>query len=184
MTDCSEFFFSVDVETAGPSPGEYALLSIGACTLDTPPATFYLELRPTRTKISAEALAVHGLDPHELATQGVPPEEAMQRFAEWVESHTPPGMRAVFVGFNAPFDWMFVADYFWRYLGRNPFGHSALDIKSLYLGMKGGCWSDTTYERVVTGMSGTDSLVHNALQDAIDQGQLFRLIYSLIQPNR
>ncbi len=40
----------------------------------------------------------------------------------------------MFVALNAPFDWMFVADAFWRYLGRNPFGPSALDIKALYLG--------------------------------------------------
>jgi ribonuclease T len=124
---------------------------------------------------------VHGLDPLELASTGVPAEEAMQRFAEWVESNTPPDAQPIFVGFNAPFDWMFVADYFWRYLGRNPFGHSALDIKSLYLGLNGGCWADTTYERVVKGLSETDSLVHNALQDALDQGQLFRIIYQLIQ---
>ena len=27
----SEVFISVDVETAGPIPGEYSLLTIGAC---------------------------------------------------------------------------------------------------------------------------------------------------------
>ena len=31
------------------------------------------------------------------------------------------GRRPVFVGFNATFDWMFVADYLWRFAGRDPF---------------------------------------------------------------
>ncbi len=29
-----------------------------------------------------------------------------------------------FVAFNASFDWMFVKDYFHRFLGRNTFGHA------------------------------------------------------------
>ena len=50
----------------------------------------------------------------------------------------------MFVGFNAAFDWMFVADYFERYLGRNPFGYTALDIKAFAMGRLGGTWADTS----------------------------------------
>lgn len=34
MTHKREVFVSVDIETAGPIPGEYSLLSIGACDVD------------------------------------------------------------------------------------------------------------------------------------------------------
>jgi hypothetical protein len=51
--------------------------------------------------------------------------------------------RPVFVGFNAAFDWSFVNYYFQRYLGENPFGFAALDIKSLYMGATGCAWEET-----------------------------------------
>ena len=40
MTAQREIFVSVDVETAGPIPGEYSLLSIGACDVDNEGRTF------------------------------------------------------------------------------------------------------------------------------------------------
>ena len=36
----SEIFVSIDVETSGPIPGEYSLLSIGACLVSDPDTTF------------------------------------------------------------------------------------------------------------------------------------------------
>ena len=73
----------------------------------------------------------------------------MTRFAAWLESVTPPGARPVFVAFNAPFDWMFVNDYFHRFLGQNPFGHNALDMKAYYMGQSGGRWADAIAMRSV-----------------------------------
>ena len=40
----NEAYISVDVETAGPNPGQYSLLSIGACLVFVPAKTFYVEL--------------------------------------------------------------------------------------------------------------------------------------------
>ena len=40
-----EIFVSVDVETVGPIPGEYSLLSIGVCHVDEPTRTFACELK-------------------------------------------------------------------------------------------------------------------------------------------
>ena len=56
--------------------------------------------------------------------------------------------KPVFVGFNAPFDWAFVNFYFQQYLGDNPFGIGAIDIKSYYMGMSGGTWEDTRSSRI------------------------------------
>jgi DNA polymerase III epsilon subunit-like protein len=178
MTPITEFYISVDVETAGPHPARYALLSIGACCVEDPDKTFYVELQPDKPEAVPEALAVSKLSMDSLAANGVPPEEAMRRFAEWVQTQTPAGARPVFVAFNAPFDWMFVADYFHRFLGRNPFGHNALDIKAYHMGLAGVSWADTTLAKVADYHLQACILTHNALDDARAQGGLFRAILS------
>ncbi|MFN2155125.1 MAG: exonuclease domain-containing protein [Anaerolineae bacterium] len=165
-------YIVVDVETAGPNPGQYALLSIGACTVGEPRETFYVELQPDRDTTTEEAVSVHGLSMEQLAREGTPPGEAMRRFAVWVAEVTPEGVRPLFVGFNAPFDWMFVNDYFHRYLGRNPFGHAALDIKALYMGAADVPWEETSMRHLAPRYLGGVQLTHNALQDAIDQARI------------
>jgi DNA polymerase III epsilon subunit-like protein len=165
-------YIVVDVEAAGPNPSAYALLSIGACTLGEPREVFYVELQPDREATTDQAMAVHGLSMERLSEEGTPPTEAMRRFADWVARATPDGMRPLFVGFNAPFDWMFVNDYFHRYLGSNPFGHAALDIKALYMGAVGVRWDETSMRYLAPRYLGGAQLTHNALQDAIDQARI------------
>jgi DNA polymerase III epsilon subunit-like protein len=100
----------------------------------------------------------------------------MQQFADWIATVTPTGHRPVMVGFNAVFDWMFVADYFHRYLGLNPFCHSALDIKAFYLGATGSSWAGTSMNFVAERYGLDSALTHNALDDARDQAALFRAV--------
>lgn len=179
MTDA---FFSVDVETSGPVPGIYSLLAIGACRVDDPSVEFYAELRPETTVADAGAIAVHGLSPERLIAEGEPPADAMLRFAEWVEVSTPPGGRAVFVAFNAAFDWMFVAESLWRHAGRNPFGHAALDVKALAMGTFGIRWSDTSFDAVAARVGVAYRLPHHALEDARLQAEVFRRILTQAAP--
>lgn len=170
----SEAFVSVDVETSGPTPGLYSLLAIGACLVDDPTHPFYVELKPLSDAADAAAMQVHTLDLEQLKREGLAPSEAMGRFETWLRSEVPEGVLPVFVGFNAAFDWMFVADYFHRFLGHNPFGHAALDIKSFFMGMTGGAWRDTTKNALAERYPDHPHLTHNALQDALDQAALFR----------
>jgi hypothetical protein len=100
----------------------------------------------------------------------------MQAFADWVSRVVPQGNRPVFVALNAPFDWMFVDDYFQRYLGHNPFGHSALDIKAYFMGATGSTWSETSLKHIAAHLKRDTQLVDNALHDAQDQGAIFRQI--------
>ncbi len=67
---------------------------------------------------------------------------------------------------------MFVNEYFHRFLGYNPFGHNAIDIKSFYAGRTGAAWAETSLKHVATHYGGPPSLSHNALADAIDQASL------------
>lgn len=171
-----EVFVSVDVETSGPAPGRYSLLAIGACLVDDPGHSFYVELQPIGEAVAPEAMAVHSLDLEKLKRDGLPPVEAMRRFEAWLQAEVPSEGLPVFVGFNAAFDWMFIADYFNRFLGRNPFGHTALDIKAYFMGLTGGAWHDTTKRALAARYPDQPHLTHNALQDALDQAALFRRI--------
>ena len=172
-----ECFISVDVETAGSTPATYSLLSLGACLVEDPvESTFYVELKPESARATAEALEVSHLSMDILEAMGETPKEAMTRFADWVDETVPEGHRPVFVGFNAAFDWMFVADYFERHLGRNPFGYTALDIKAFAMGRLGGTWADTSMKVLAVKYLSGRPLAHHALSDAQDQAALFRAL--------
>jgi DNA polymerase III epsilon subunit-like protein len=170
----AEIYISVDVETSGPSPSEYSLLTIGACTVFEPQSSFYVELQPVNDNKVPEAMLVNRLSFSKLKESGTPPEEAMTRFEAWLQEVTPDGSRPLFVALNAPFDWMFVSDYFHRYLGRNPFGYVALDIKAFYMGLTGVSWEETAKEEIFERYFGERHLTHHALRDALDQAELFR----------
>ncbi len=175
MTD--ETWFSVDVETSGPTPSTGSLIAIGACVVEAPGRAFYAELRPLAgMPWKMDAQRVHGLTRRHLEEAGQEPGEAVVRFVEWVEAEAA-GRRAVFVGFNATFDWMWVADAAWRYAGRNPFGSSGVDLKALYLGRHLGeiaRWSDTSLRHVLARYPSAEPHTHNALDDARVQAAVCR----------
>lgn len=171
-----EVFISVDVETAGPIPGEYSLLSIGACAVDDDSQTFQCELKPINRNADPKALEVTGLSLDDLAERGLEPEAAMEAFELWAKTLAGDDGALVFVGFNAPFDWSFVNYYFHRFAGGNPFGFTALDIKALYMGVVGGTWADTRSSKIAERLAPTRRGDHDALHDALYQAELFRLV--------
>jgi DNA polymerase III epsilon subunit-like protein len=172
-----EVYISVDVESSGPIPGEYSLLSIGACSIYMPEKMFQCELQPASAKHDPEALAVTGLSIAHLEKNGTPAVQAMQQFEGWLESClTSQEEKLVFVGFNASFDWSFINYYFHKYLGRNPFGFAALDIKALYMGATGAAWCETKSSKMDNVLKPQRKGTHDALADALYQAELFRLI--------
>jgi hypothetical protein len=78
------------------------------------------------------------------------------------------------VGFNAPYDWAYIDHYFLQFLGDNPFGHTALDIKAFYMGLTGCPWDETSMIYVSPRFLKGEQLPHNALEDARMQAELFR----------
>jgi DNA polymerase III epsilon subunit-like protein len=177
-----EVYLSVDVEADGPIPGPYSMLSFGAAVAghyaegrfepaDPTERTFYRELRPISDQYVAEALAVSGLDRDELGRAGTEPEVAMADFVGWVADA---GARPVLVAYPISFDWMFLYWYLIRFTGGSPFGHSRyLDMKTMYATKAG-----VPVTRVSKGSMPRKLLpqrphTHNALDDAIEQAELF-----------
>ncbi len=174
----TEVYVSVDIEASGPVPGEYSMLSLGACLVDRPSETFYRELRPINDRFVPEALRVSGLSMERLAMEGSAPFEVMTDFRAWVNRSS--GRRLpVFVGFNASFDWAFVNWYFHVVLGENPFGIGGIDIKAYAMGKLGCSWQETSSSRLPPGIRAGRSLTHNALDDAIVQGDIFSKLLTL-----
>ena len=172
-----EVWISVDIEADGPIPGDYSMLSLGACVVGDTAQQFYIEFTPITQAYIPAALAVSGLDRDALYRDGVVPALAMQRFAAWVHTLTGDTHTPVFVAFNAPFDWMFVQWYFVHYAVANPFGASALDIKAYAMGKLGlAQWADSSRRRLSAQFTQGQALTHNALDDAIAQAHTLQAI--------
>jgi len=177
MQQSDEALVSVDIEASGPTPSTGSMISLGACLVDDPAVGFYVEIKPLADRgWSDDAARIHGLDRHHLETNGVEPAGAMRLLADWL-AEACGDRRPVFVGFNSPFDWMFTADYMWRYLGRNPFGISALDLKSYYMAAEGVArWEETRRLFVDERLGIEHHHIHHALDDARGQAGLARML--------
>lgn len=172
-----EIYISVDVEASGPIPGEFSMLSLGACVAGNTRDTFYAELKPLNDNFDKRALEVSGLSMSELKVKGEKPAEAMGRFEKWIKEMSGDN-KPVFVAFNATFDWSFSHWYFVRFLGRDPFGISGLDIKAYYMGMKKTQWRETAKKQVRAKFPSKQRHTHNALDDAIEQAEIFEKMLS------
>ena len=169
----TESYISVDIETSGPVPSIYNMLSLGACLVGAPESSFYAELRPVTDRALPEALNVSGFTLDQLAHTGRDPQEVMEALRDWVKEVAAEAI-PVFVGFNASFDWSFVNWYFHAFLYENPFGIGALDIKAYYMGLSGCQWRETTSSQLPQQFKPSHQATHNALDDAIAQAQIFK----------
>lgn len=181
MTKKRECFVSVDVETSGPVPGDYSMLSLGACVVGDDGEGFYVEVKPLNKNAVPEALKVSGFDLAKLAKTGERPEDALARFRDWVAAARA-GAMPVFVGFNAGFDWSFVNWYFIHFLGENPFGFAPLDVKSYYMGLTGCSWGDTKSSRIRAEFQPAKAGDHHALTDARAQAEMFEKMLAAERP--
>lgn len=183
-----DLYFSIDVETDGPIPGEYSLLSFAivivgsfdgkAFTRAEGEQSMYRELRPISDKYQAEALAVNGLDRERLMAEGEDPRTAMNDAHSWVISHSR-GFQPVFVGYPAVFDWSWMFWYFMKYADDgSPFGFSScLDLKSM-LATKAGLPLSLSKRSLLPAELVPDfPHTHNALDDAIEQGQFLARLF-------
>src|ERR1041385_3548307 len=90
-------YFSADVETDGPIPGPFSMLSFAfvyagafdGSRFERPEnyeRSFYRELKPISDDFQEEALRINGLDRHRLCLEGMSPTQAMTEASEWVKT--------------------------------------------------------------------------------------------------
>ena len=173
----SEIYVSTDVETDGPVPGPHSMLSLGSAA--------YTAGKRLVSTFSANLETLPGASAHPKtaawwATQPQAwaacrsnleqPVAAMRRYLEWVKALEG---KPVFVAYPSGFDFTFVYWYLMRFARENPFGYSAIDMKSYAMAVL-----KTEYR--AAGKRGMpkawfDDLPHThvALDDAIEQGALF-----------
>jgi DNA polymerase III epsilon subunit-like protein len=150
-------YIMVDVESDGPIPGDYSMISLGAIVVEPSlTKTFYAELKPISEKWIPEALGVSGFSREKTLTFA-DPKEVMTQFAAWIAAES--NGRAFFISDNNGFDWQFINWYFHHFYGSNPFGHSSTNLGSLYKGFVNDTFANFKHLRQTAH-------THNALDDA------------------
>jgi hypothetical protein len=127
-------FIMVDIESDGPIPGDFSMISFGAVLVDEQlDKTFYGRLKPISDQYLPEALAVSGHTREEVLAFDEPA-VVMTAFETWITANCKD--RPLFISDNNGFDWMFICWYFHHFIGRNPFGFSSQNLGSLYKGLQ------------------------------------------------
>jgi len=179
----AEIYISVDIETNGPIPGSNSMLSFGAAAfydgelIDTYEAN--LNTLPTAEedvgtmiwwKTQPTAWEACTKDPRE-------PKDVMPEFVEWVESLSAKAnnvkARPVFVGYPTGFDFTFMYWYLIEFVKKSPFSFSALDIKTMAMTVLGCDFRKATKRNFPKRWFGKKRHTHVAIDDAIEQGEMF-----------
>jgi hypothetical protein len=184
-----DLFISADIETDGPIPGKYSMLSFGLCIagrfdghsfdrcIDERECSFYRELMPVADNFEQEALAVNGLDRDRLLREGDDPAKAMRDADHWVRERAR-GARPVLVAYPVAFDWAFLYWYFVQYAGASPFGFSScLDIRTLYQARALTPFDSASQRSMPHWLLPSRDHTHNAADDALEQAELFSNIF-------
>lgn len=185
----SDIYISADIEADGPVPGPYSMLSFGlavAATFDgrtfraavPRETTFYRELRPISDAYDPAALEVSGLDRDVLERSGTEPSVAMEEAARWVTA-TAGDFRPVLVAWPLAYDWLFLQWYFLRFASNgSPFGFSScVDMKTLFWSQQGTVLDLAGKDDLPPSLQPVSPHTHNALDDAIEQAQIFAALY-------
>jgi DNA polymerase III epsilon subunit-like protein len=159
--------FIVDVESDGPCPGLYSMISFGAVMVskDRNWKTFHGKVAPLpNANRIEEAANVSGVSREEHETYISPP-IVMQEFAKWIQSVNMGG-KPTFVSDNPAFDWQFVNYYFHLSGIENPFGFSARRIGDIYAGAVKDLKASSNWKKLRKTVHD-----HNPVNDAIGNAE-------------
>jgi hypothetical protein len=178
-------YFSADVETDGPIPGPFSMLSFAlvyagrfdGSSFDRPETldcTFYRELRPISETFQLEALKVNGLDRDRLVREGPSPHSVMSEAADWINSIAG-NAQPVLVAYPVSFDWAWLYWYFVSFSAHgSPFGYSrCYDVKTAFAVKARRAISESGRARIFESLRASHAHTHNALDDAREQAEIF-----------
>ncbi|MDD5070185.1 MAG: exonuclease [Candidatus Omnitrophica bacterium] len=172
-----EIFISTDVESDGPIPGVYSMLSFGSAAMLANKeiiSTFSANLE-TLPGASQDSDTMHWWQGQKDAWDACRkdlqnPEQAMLSYVNWLDNL---GGRPVFLAYPASFDFNYIYWYLMKFVGRSPFEYMALDIKSYAMAVLKKPFYDVTKSNMPEEWFDQSKKSHIALEDAIEQGQLF-----------
>lgn len=189
VTHAGDAYFSADIETDGPIPGPYSMLSFAivyAGSFDgrnfIRPTdyrnVFYRELRPISDAYEEEALRVNGLDRQRLLQEGALPSSAMDEASSWI-GRVAGAAKPVLVAYPVSFDWSWLYWYFVRFSSKgSPFGHSrCFDIKTAVAVKSGLPVSRSGRSRLSEGLRADRPHTHHAVDDAVEQAEIFANVF-------
>jgi hypothetical protein len=186
MKTNKEIYCVADIETDGPIPGPYSMLSLGAVMIDSEG----VELGSI--SLNFERLEGAGQHPSTMewwkgnaaayeATRvdAKPPGVQIAAFRAWVRSF--PG-KPVFVGYPAGFDWTHAYWYLMRFGDDSPFSFSAIDMKTLAMALLGTEYRAAS-KRAMPREWFNPSLKHThvALDDAREQAYTFARMLAAVR---
>ena len=184
-----DVYFSADVETDGPIPGPFSILSFAlvfAGTFDgqrfTVPQNyqqrFYRELKPISNDFQPDALRVNGLDRDKLLIEGERPETAMTEAAQWIKGIVGHG-KPILVAYPLSFDWSWLYWYFTKFSAQgSPFNHSlCFDIKTAFAVKAGVPISEAGKSKLLPSLRPQNRHTHHALDDAVEQAEIFAMVF-------
>jgi hypothetical protein len=185
----ADAYFSADVETDGPIPGPFSILSFAlvyAGSFDgnhfQRPSRyeqmFYKEMRPISENFEPEALRVNGLDRKRLCVEGEPPEEVMTEACQWVKRIAGEA-QPVLVAYPLSFDWSWLYWYFIRFSADgSPFDHSkCFDIKTALAVKAEIPISEAGRSRIQPSLLPKRHHTHHAADDAVAQAEIFANLF-------
>jgi len=184
-----DVYFSADIETDGPIPGPYSMLSVGLVYAgrhdghrfmapDDYSVSIYREFKPISERFQSEALAVNGLDRERLKLTGSDPRDGMAEIAAWIRDVSDGG-EPVLVAYPLSFDWTWLYWYFMNYLDDSPFGHSrCFDIKTAIAFRHGLPVSKAGRSKLPAHYRTRQRHTHHALDDAIAQAEIFAKVFA------
>jgi len=182
-------YFSADVETDGPIPGPFSMLSFAfvyagafdGSRFERPEnyeRSFYRELKPISDDFQEEALRINGLDRHRLCLEGMSPTQAMTEASEWVKTMSG-SAKPVLVAYPLSFDWTWLYWYFTKFSKEgSPFDYSrCFDIKTA-IAVKGRMpITLASRSRLESPLRSRKQHTHHAIDDAIEQAEIFANVF-------
>ena len=172
-----EIYVSTDIEADGPIPGPHSMLSFGSAAyradktlIDTFSANLETlpEALPHPATMQWWETQPEAWDACRRDTES--PEDVMPAYLDWIAGL--PG-RAIFVGYPAAFDFMFVNWYLYRFAGKSPFHHAGIDIKTYAMVLLKRDYHLCAKSSFPPAWIDPLPHTHVALDDAIEQGALF-----------
>jgi hypothetical protein len=172
-----EIYVATDIETDGPSPGHYSMLSFGsvAFQLDRSVVSTFarnLELLPG-AKQCPKVMKFWASQPkawEACRSNTVSPRKAMGDYKQWLESL---GAKPVFVAHPVSFDFTFIHWYFHEFIGENPFFIAGLDITSYAMAVLQQRFTESHKSNMPREWVEADSHTHVGLDDAMGHAMVF-----------